>query len=157
MSYEFCRSSSKILCNKDYNVNSSFPKKHLAGDATSPVTRGKQKVKHIILLSCLALSYPCAASAAGSLRCNGKTIKVGVPAAYVLSQCGAPENHVIQESAARARTLTGSSRLTGIALSEQWIYERGCGKFPAVLVFFDGTLTRIDFLRHRSEKATRVY
>ena len=48
-------------------------------------------------------------------------------------------------------------RLVGIALSEQWIYERGWGRFPAVLVFVDGTLKRIDFLPHRSDKATRVY
>ena len=37
-------------------------------------------------------------------------------------------------------------RIIGIALSEQWIYERGWGKFPAVLFFVDGTLKRIDFL-----------
>ena len=114
-------------------------------------------MKHILLLACLALSYTSAASAAGSLRCKGKIIRVGVSAAYVLSQCGAPENQVIQESAARAGTLAGSSRLIGIALSEQWIYDRGRGRFPAVLVFFDGTLRRIDFLPHRSKKATRVY
>lgn len=114
-------------------------------------------MKHILLLACLALSCTSAAHAAGSLRCNGKMIRVGDPAAYVLSQCGTPEQKVVQESAARAGTLSGSSRLTGIALSEQWIYERGWGRFPAVLVFLDGTLKRIDFLRHRSEKATRVY
>jgi hypothetical protein len=78
-------------------------------------------------------------------------IRVGDPAAYVLSQCGAPENQVIQESLARAGTLTGGSRVTGIALSEQWVYERGWGRFPAVLVFSDGTLRRIEFLRHRSD------
>jgi len=114
-------------------------------------------MKHMLLVACLALSYTSAASAAGSLRCNGKMIRVGVPAAYVLSQCGAPEHQVIQESVARAGTLGGSSRLTGIALSERWVYERGWGRFPAVLVFFEGTLTRIDFLRHRSEKAARAY
>jgi hypothetical protein len=75
----------------------------------------------------------------------------------VLSECGAPENQVIQESLARNGTLTGASRLVGIALSEQWIYDRGWGRYPAVLVFLDGTLRRIDFLPHRSDKATRVY
>ncbi len=84
-------------------------------------------------------------------------MRVGVPAAYVLSQCGAPENQVIQESVARAGTVTGSSRLVGFALSEQWVYDRGFGRFPAVLVFIDGTLRRIDFLPHRSDGATRVY
>jgi hypothetical protein len=114
-------------------------------------------MKHLLMLACLALfSYTSAASAAGPLRCNGKLIRVGVPAAYVFSECGVPENQVIQESVARAGTLTGASRIIGIALSEQWIYERGWGKFPAVLFFVDGTLKRIDFLPHRSDNATRL-
>jgi hypothetical protein len=107
-------------------------------------------VKHLPLLACLALSYASAASAAPSLRCNGRIIRVGVPAAYVLSECGEPANHVTQESVARSGTRTGHSRVIGIALSEQWIYDRGWGRFPAVLIFLDGTLRRIDFLPHRS-------
>ena len=114
-------------------------------------------MKRLLVLACLALSYTSAATASPSLRCNGRIMRVGVPAAYVLSQCGAPENQVIQESVARAGTLTGSSRLIGIALSEQWVYDRGFGRFPAVLVFLDGTLRRIDFIPHRSERATRAY
>jgi hypothetical protein len=108
-------------------------------------------VKHQFLLAFLAVAYTSAASAAPSLRCNGRIIRVGVPAAYVLSECGAPENQVIQESLARAGTVSGSSRLVGIALSEQWVYNRGWGRFPAVLVFLDGTLKRIDFLPHRAD------
>ena len=114
-------------------------------------------MKHLPLLACLALSYTSAASAAPSLRCSGRIIKVGVPASYVLSQCGAPENQVIQESLERAATVTGSSRLVGIALSEQWIYNRGWGTFPAVLIFLDGTLRRIDFLPTRSDKGAGAY
>ena len=114
-------------------------------------------MKHVLLLACLASLYTSAAHAAGTLRCNGKIMRVGDPAAYILSQCGAPDHQVIQESVARAGTLTGASRVTGIALSEQWIYERGFGRFPAALIFVDGTLRRIDFLRHRSDKAARVY
>jgi hypothetical protein len=114
-------------------------------------------VKRFLLLACFAFAYTSALSAAPSLRCNGRIVKVGVPAAYVLSQCGAPENPVVQESLARAGTLTGSSRIVGIALSEHWVYERGFGRFPAVLFFLDGRLKRIDFLPHRSDRATRVY
>jgi hypothetical protein len=91
------------------------------------------------------------------MRCNGKILRVGVPAAYVLSECGAPANQVIQESTARAGTLSGASRVVGLTLSEQWIYNRGFGRFPAVLIFLDGTLKRIDFLPYRSETAARVY
>jgi hypothetical protein len=109
------------------------------------------KVKKLLLLACLAFSYTSAATAASSLRCNGKLIRVGVPAAYVLSACGAPESQVVQEALARSATVSGGSRLVGIALSEHWVYERGWGTFPAVLVFLDGTLKRIDFLPYRSE------
>jgi hypothetical protein len=112
-------------------------------------------VKHLLVIACLALCYSSAGNAEGaSLRCNGRIIRVGVPAAFVLSQCGAPENQVVQEQVARAGTVTGASRLVGIALSEQWVYDRGWGRFPAVLVFLDGTLRRIDFLPYRSDNAT---
>ncbi len=102
-------------------------------------------MKRVLLLACLALFGNSAANAAGMLRCKGKMIRVGVPAAYVLSTCGPPENQFIQEAPARTRTLSGS-RLSGIAISEHWLYERGWGKFPVVLWFFDGTLRRIEFL-----------
>jgi hypothetical protein len=114
-------------------------------------------MKQLFALGCLALCYASAANAAPTLRCNGRIIKVGVPAAYVLSACGAPENEVIQESTSRLGTATGSSRFVGLALSEQWIYDRGWGRFPAVLIFLDGTLRRIDFLPTHSERAARVY
>lgn len=106
-------------------------------------------MKRTLLLACLALSWGSAANADGLLRCKGKIIRAGVPAVYVLAACGPPENQLIQEIPARARTLTGS-RLTGIAISDQWIYDRGWGRFPAVLVFVDGTLRRIDFLPYGS-------
>jgi hypothetical protein len=112
-------------------------------------------VKHLLLLACLALAYTSAANADSTLRCKGRIIKVGVPAAYVLSECGEPQNQVFQESVGRAATVGGSSRVF-LALSEQWVYDRGWGRFPAVLVFLDGTLRRIDFIPVRSDKASRV-
>jgi hypothetical protein len=113
-------------------------------------------MKRLVLLACLALTYTSAASAEPSLRCKGRIIRVGVPAAYILSECGAPANQNIQETTARVGTLTGS-RIVGLALSEQWIYERGWGRFPAVLYFLDGTLRRIEYLPHRSDNITSGY
>jgi hypothetical protein len=107
-------------------------------------------MKHLPLLACLVLTNTSTASAEPSLRCNGRIVRVGVPAAYVLAECGAPADQVVQESPARVGTLTGT-RLVGLTLSEQWIYDRGWGRFPAVLIFLDGTLRRIDFLPHRSD------
>jgi Protein of unknown function (DUF2845) len=114
-------------------------------------------MKHLLLLACFALAYASAANAEPSLRCNGRLMKVGVPAGYILSQCGAPANQTLQETPARAATVYGGSRIVGLTLSEQWIYERGWGRFPAVLYFLDGTLRRIDFLPQRSDKVSRVY
>jgi hypothetical protein len=113
-------------------------------------------MKRLAVVACLALSYASAAVAQPQLRCNGRIIRVGVPAAYILAECGAPANQVIQESTARTGTSTGFSRVTGLTLSEHWIYDRGWGRFPAVLMFLDGTLRRIDFLPHRSDAAARA-
>ena len=112
-------------------------------------------MKHLLLIACLFLSCTFTASAE-SLRCKGRIITLGVPAAYVYSACGAPENQFAQESVIRSATMSGGSRLIGIGISEQWIYDRGWGNFPAVLVFLDGTLRRIDFLPHRSDDSIRV-
>lgn len=114
-------------------------------------------MKHLLLLACLALSYTSAANAASTLRCNGRIIRVGVPAGYVLSECGHPDNQTLQESTARVGTVSGSTRVVGLTLSEQWIYDRGWGRFPAVLFFLDGTLRRIEFLPYRSDVGTRAY
>jgi hypothetical protein len=112
-------------------------------------------MKHLSLLAFLTVLYASAADAAPQLRCNGRIIKVGVPAAYVLSECGAPENQVMQESTERTGTLTGFSRVTGLTLSEHWVYDRGWGRWPAVLYFLDGTLKRIEFLPHLSNRSTQ--
>jgi hypothetical protein len=114
-------------------------------------------MRNLLLLACFSLAYTSAASAEPSLRCNGRILKLGVPAAYVLSECGAPANQTLQEATARAGTVNGSSRIVGLTLSQQWVYERGWGRFPAVLYFLDGTLKRIDYLPHRSDRVSRVY
>ena len=101
-----------------------------------------------ILVATLAL---CAvAHAAGPLRCGGKLISPGVPAVYVLEKCGNPKASATTRVPARARTASGFSRLAGISVSEQWVYDRGPGRFPAVLSFRDGRLIRIDYLPDRS-------
>ena len=114
-------------------------------------------MKHLALLAWLALSYTSVAGAEPSLRCNGRLMRVGVPAGYILSQCGPPANQTIQETTARAGTVFGSSRIVGLTLSEQWIYERGWGRFPAVLFFLDGTLRRIEYLPHRSDRGSDLF
>ncbi len=98
----------------------------------------------------LMLCYCEAADAYGSLRCQGKIIDLGDTMAQVLAMCGSPKTRIIEEVPVRARVASGFSRFIGITLTEQWVYDRGWGKFPAVLLFQDGKLQRIEYLPYRS-------
>ncbi len=70
--------------------------------------------------------------------------------AQVLAICGSPKSRIVEEVPVRARLASGFSRFIGITTTEQWVYDRGWGKFPAVLKFDDGKLRRIEYLRYRS-------
>ncbi len=70
--------------------------------------------------------------------------------AQVLTMCGSPKNRIIEEVPVRTRVASGFSRFIGITLTEQWVYDRGWGKFPAVLWFQDGNVQRIEYLPYRS-------
>lgn len=94
--------------------------------------------------------YTGAADAYGSLRCKGRLIDVGESAAEVLALCGDPSMRIVSSVPVRAAVASGFTRLAGFATSEQWVYDRGWGKFPAVLYFDDGTIRRIDHLSYRS-------
>ena len=100
----------------------------------------------IVLLLC----YGGAADAYGSLRCQGKIIRPGTTMSQVLALCGAPRGRIVEEVPVRSRVATGFSRYSGIAVTERWEYDRGFGKFPAVLVFRDNLLRRIEYLAYRS-------
>ncbi len=100
----------------------------------------------------LLLVYASAADAYGNLRCQGRIIDVGDSAAQVLALCGEPGQRIVSKFPVRSATRAGFTRFAGYATREQWVYDRGWGKFPAVLHFDAGTLRRIDHLRHRSEK-----
>jgi len=64
--------------------------------------------------------------------------------------CGPPKTRIIEQSPVRTRVIGGFSRITGITLSQQWIYDRGWNTFPAVLWFQDGKLKRIADMPCRS-------
>lgn len=98
----------------------------------------------------ILLCYCGAADAYGSLRCKGKIIDTGATQATVLALCGAPDLYVGDYVPVRAKSGWHGSRFIGVALDEQWVYDRGFGKFPAVLIFFDGRIQQIDYLPYRS-------
>ena len=90
------------------------------------------------------------ADAYGSLRCKGRLIDVGHSAAAVLKLCGEPAKRMVMQVPARTGTRRGFTQFSGFVTSEQWVYERGYGKFPAVLHVEDGVIRRIDHLSRRS-------
>lgn len=90
------------------------------------------------------------ADAYGSLRCKGRIIDVGETTANVLSLCGEPSSRLVSQAPVRAGNVNGFTRFVGYSTSEQWVYNRGWGKFPAVLIFDDGVLRRIEHLSRRT-------
>lgn len=106
--------------------------------------------KTIVLAVLLSLLYAGDADAYGTLRCKGRIIDVGASVAKVISLCGEPSRRLVTQVPVRTATLAGFTRFAGFATSEQWIYDRGWGKFPAVLYFDEGVIQRIDYLPRRS-------
>jgi hypothetical protein len=96
------------------------------------------------------LLYAGAADAYGTLRCKGRIIDVGDQQAEILALCGEPARRVTSKFPVRAATRSGFTRFIGYSTSERWTYDRGWGKFPAVLYFDDGILRRIEHLPERS-------
>lgn len=103
----------------------------------------------------ILLCYCGAADAYGSLRCKGKIIDSGAAKATVLALCGAPDLRVTKQVPVRASSRLGGARFIGVSADEQWIYDRGFGKFPAVLSFYDGRIQQVEYLPHRSSKSKR--
>ncbi len=113
-----------------------------------------QKMSRLTVIAIL-LCYCGVADAYGSLRCKGKIIESGAAKATVLALCGAPDLHVTSPVPVRARSGWGASRFIGISTEEQWVYDRGFGRFPAVLSFFDGRIQQVEYLPVRSSKSER--
>ena len=104
----------------------------------------------VIIGAIVALGFASVADAYGSLRCKGRLIDVGDTMEEVASLCGDPAGRSIEEIPTRTRVGAGYSRLTGITTNERWIYDRGWGRFPAVLTFDQGRVIRIEYLPVRS-------
>ena len=105
-----------------------------------------------LILAVALFAFSGTADAHGSLRCKGKIIRTGVTLSQVLSLCGEPESRVVERVPVRSATVRGYSRLSGVAFAEYLEYDRGWGKFPAVLTFRDGILRRVDYLSYRAGK-----
>jgi hypothetical protein len=93
-----------------------------------------------------AAAAPSAPAAADVLRCSGGLIDVGMVAPQVVAKCGQPRDKDVEDVPIRVRSTTGALATVGTTRVERWTYDRGYGQFPALLIFEDGKLKRIELL-----------
>jgi Protein of unknown function (DUF2845) len=82
---------------------------------------------------------------ADTLRCGSKLVEEGESAQAVLAKCGEPASKEVRTEDVRARNASGGTRVVGTTKVEIWRYDRGSGKFPAILTFEDGVLKKLEF------------
>jgi hypothetical protein len=97
-----------------------------------------------VTLLALVAQFPVGAD--DMLRCGSVLINVGMVAPEVTAKCGAPKDKSITESPRRVHRPNGTTATAGTVRVERWTYDRGYGKFPAVLTFEDGKLKSIELL-----------
>jgi hypothetical protein len=95
---------------------------------------------------CVAALTLQAAYADSSLMCGNSLVSVGMVAAQVVAKCGEPKDKVATEEPVRVRNANGTVVVAGTRYLQQWTYDRGYGRFPALLKFEDGKLKSIDLL-----------
>lgn len=103
------------------------------------ITRSDAVTATVRMLVAFAVAFAgvmvCPA-AADTMKCGRYQVTVGDSKATVLQLCGEP---VIRE------VISGGEGATSVR-KEQWIYDRGKGRFQALLTFEGITLKQIDFL-----------
>jgi hypothetical protein len=99
----------------------------------------------------LAMSFLCVAAGgatlarAETLRCGSRLVAPGETATEVRAKCGEPTSVTVVREPIRARTAQGGTRVVGETDVEIWRYDRGSGKFPAILKFEEGVLKVLEF------------
>ena len=89
------------------------------------------------------------AAADDVLRCDENLIRVGMIAPQVVAKCGEPKAKESEDIPVRVRRANGTMNTVGVTRVERWTYDRGYGKFPAVLTFEQGKLKNIELLTDR--------
>jgi hypothetical protein len=87
-----------------------------------------------------------AARADDTIMCGNSLVSVGMVAEQVVAKCGEPKDRSFSETPIRARLPNGTLAVVGVQQIEQWTYDRGQGRFPALLTFEDGKLQSIELL-----------
>ncbi len=89
---------------------------------------------------------PWGARADDLLRCGSVLINLGMVAPEVKAKCGPPKDKNVDDVPRRVHRPNGTTATVGTTRIERWTYDRGYGRFPAVLTFEDGKLKSIELL-----------
>jgi hypothetical protein len=103
-------------------------------------------VRTSIALGVLAV-WPCPAAADDQIVCGRSIVRVGMTASEISAKCGEPTEKTVADIPIRARNARGGTFETGaIVKVERWTFDRGFGRFPAILTFTDGKLQSIELV-----------
>lgn len=96
---------------------------------------------------CAAAAMPLpAAHADQSLMCGNSLVSVGMVSTQIVAKCGNPKDKSVTDEPVRVRNANGAVVVAGTRRLEQWTYDRGYGRFLALLKFEDGKLKSIDLV-----------
>jgi|SRR5690606_38210107 len=100
----------------------------------------------MLVLTAVGAAVAMRAAADDSLVCGNSLVTVGMVESEVVARCGEPRSKQIEDIPIRVRRLNGTVGDAGIQHIERWTYDRGYGKFPALLTFEEGKLRSIELL-----------
>jgi hypothetical protein len=105
----------------------------------------RRRVGPLRSIAAALVALTCATAAADdSLVCGNSLATVGMVAGEVVARCGEPKTKAVEDIPIRVRHPNGTVGTAGIQHIERWTYDRGYGKFPALLTFEDGKLRSIE-------------
>ena len=112
----------------------------------STVGRQRSRLLGSLAAAAMALAGAVAANADDSLMCSNSLVTVGMVAGEIVARCGEPKTIAAEDIPIRVRNANGTVGTAGIQHIERWTYDRGYGKFPALLTFEEGKLRSIELL-----------
>jgi hypothetical protein len=112
----------------------------------SAAVRKRGRSPGSIVAVIVALACAAVVDADDSLVCGNSLVTVGMAAGEIVARCGEPRTKAVEDIPIRVRHPNGTVGTAGIQHIERWTYDRGYGKFPALLTFEEGKLRSIELL-----------
>lgn len=100
----------------------------------------------LVLIQALTVAPPARADD-DTLRCGSKLVSPGIERESVLKLCGEPAARKSELVPQYVRNANGVVIQVGTVNMEYWTYDRGSGRFAALLTFEEGKLVSIEFVR----------